>query len=86
MIIFYVLNLTIQAYATQVDGSYVGTIVEKEDNNIFGVGVSIEKFSHALVIRELFLFKKLSVVNCVDSIPKCWLPYQTNPWNFGITN
>ncbi len=43
MIIFYVLNLTIQAYATQVDGSYVGTIVEKEDNNIFGVGVSIEK-------------------------------------------
>jgi hypothetical protein len=28
----------------------------------------------------------LSVVNCVDSIPKCWLPYQTNPWNFGITN
>ncbi len=89
MIIFYVLNPTIQAYATQVDGPYVGTIVVgKENNNIFGVGVSIEEFSHALVVGELFRFKRLSVVlvTCVDSILKCWLPYQTNPWNFGITN
>jgi hypothetical protein len=89
MIIFYVLNPTIQAYVTRVDGSYVGiVVVKKENNNIFGVGVYIEEFSHALVVKELFLFKRLSVVlvTCVDSIPKCWLPYQTNPRNFGITD
>jgi hypothetical protein len=44
MIIFDVLNLIIQESTTQVDGSYVGVVVvEKEDNNIFGVGVFIEE-------------------------------------------
>jgi hypothetical protein len=43
MIIFDVLNLTIEESTTQVDGSYVGVVVEKEDNNIFGVGVFIEE-------------------------------------------
>jgi len=50
MIIFDVLNPTIQAFTTQVDGSYVGAIVvEKENNNIFGVGVCIAKSSYLLL-------------------------------------
>ncbi len=64
------MNPTIQAYETQVDGSYVGTIVvEKENNDIFGVSVFIEEFSHALVVGELFLFKRLSVI-LVWRVPK----------------
>jgi hypothetical protein len=41
---FYVLNPIIQASITQVDGSYVGVVVvDEEDNNIFGVSVSIQE-------------------------------------------
>ncbi len=63
MIVFYVLNPIVQTFATQVDGSYVEAIVvEKKDNNIFGVGAFIEKSSFALVVGELSLFKRLYVV------------------------
>jgi hypothetical protein len=73
IIIFYVLNPIIQAFTTQVDGSYVGAIVvEKEDNNIFGVVVSIEESSYFFVVKELSLFKRLFIVptTCVD--PLAW--------------
>lgn len=50
MIIFDVLNPIVQAFTTQVDGSFVG-VVEEKDNNIFGVGASTEEYSCALVVR-----------------------------------
>ncbi len=40
--------------------SYVGVV--EEDNSIFGVGASIEESSCALVVGELFLFRRLCVV------------------------
>jgi len=44
----------------------------KENNNIFGVDSSMEKSSHALVVGELSLFRKLFVTftTCVD--PLAW--------------
>jgi hypothetical protein len=86
MIIFYVLNLTIQAFTTQFDGSYVGAIVvEEEDNNIFGVNVSIEKFSYVFVVGELYLFKRLFIVPiaCVDPLA-CWCIHETQFPNVGF--
>jgi hypothetical protein len=79
MIIFYVLNPIVQRSATQVDGSYVEAIVvEEKDNNIFGVSVFIEESSCALVIRKLFLFKRLSVVlvACADPLAR-WHIHET---------
>ncbi len=71
MIIFYVLNPTIQAFTAQVDGSNVGAIiVEEEDNNIFGVNVSIEESSYVFVVGKLYLFKRLFIIPtaCVDPL------------------
>jgi hypothetical protein len=73
MIMFEVLNPIVQACAIKVVG-YVtrfGDFIEK-DNNIFGVDASMEKSSHALVVGELFLFKRLLVspVTCVN--PLAW--------------
>ncbi len=73
MIIFDVLNLIVQTFTTQVDGSYIEAIVvEEKDNNIFGVGAFIEKFSCALVVGKLPIFKRLYVVlvACID--PLAW--------------
>ncbi len=40
-----------------IDGLDGTTIkIEKEDTNIFGVGIFMEKSSCAVVIRKLFLF------------------------------
>jgi hypothetical protein len=66
MIIFYVLNPIVQESIAQVDGSYVGVVEEKD--NIFGVGASIEESSCALVVGELSLLRRFSVVltTCVD--------------------
>jgi hypothetical protein len=73
MIVFKVLNPTVQTCVVEVVGSIVGfgDYIEK-DNNIFGVGTSMEKSSHALVIGELSLFKRLFVSppTCVD--PLAW--------------
>jgi hypothetical protein len=63
MIIFDVLNPINQASTTQVDGSYVGVaVIEEKDNNIFCVGASIEESSYALLVGELFLLRRLSIV------------------------
>jgi hypothetical protein len=62
-------------YPSNVYGSndgHDGPIVEIEENdtNIFGVGASMEEFSHILIARELCLFQKLFIPlsKCVDSL------------------
>jgi hypothetical protein len=71
MIMFEVLNLTVQACAIKVVGfvAKFGDSIEK-NNNIFGVGASMEESSHALVVGELSLFKRLLVspITCVDPL------------------
>ncbi len=73
MIVFEVLNLIVQACVIKVAGFVVGfgDFIEK-DNNIFNVGASMEKTSCALVVLELYLFKRLfiSLATCVD--PLAW--------------
>jgi uncharacterized Tic20 family protein len=47
----------------------------EEDNNIFGVGASMEESSCALVVGELSLFMKLYVflATCVDPLAWWWI-------------
>jgi hypothetical protein len=76
MTMFEVLNPTIQACVVEVVGSIVGfdDFIEK-DNNIFGVGASMEESSCALVVGELSLFKRLFVspTTCVDPLAWWWI-------------
>ncbi len=70
MVCFEWLNfIAINASATIVIVDVVG---EKFDENMFGVGASIDESSCALVTRELFMFKRLLVLpfECVD--PLAW--------------
>jgi hypothetical protein len=71
MTMFDILNPTVQTCAIKIVGSIVrfGDFIEK-DNNIFGVGASMEESSCALVIGELSLFKRLFVflTTCVDPL------------------
>jgi len=55
MIMFEVLNATVQACALKVIGFVVrfGDFIEK-DNNIFGVGASMEESPHTFVVGELY--------------------------------
>jgi fructose-specific component phosphotransferase system IIB-like protein len=48
-----------------------GDSIEK-DNNIFGVDASMEESSRALIVGELFLFRKLSIspITCVDPLTR----------------
>jgi len=57
----------------------------KENNDIFGVGASIEKSLHASVIGELYLFKRLFVtlVACVDPLV-WWCNHETQVPNIGF--
>jgi hypothetical protein len=55
MVCFHQLNFIVQE--CNIDG--FSEELNEEDTNIFGVGTFIENFSHALVTRELSLFKKL---------------------------
>jgi hypothetical protein len=50
----------------------------EEDNNIFSVGASMGKSSHALVVWELSLFMTLSVspITCVNPLAQWWI-YET---------
>jgi len=73
MTIFKVLNPTIQACVVKVVRSiarFDNSI--KEDNNIFGVGTSMEESPCAFIVRELSLFRRLfvSLITCVD--PLAW--------------
>jgi hypothetical protein len=63
MTMFEVLNHIVQGCAIQVVGPIVGfnDSIEK-DNNIFGVGASMEESSRALV-GELSLFRRLYVLH-----------------------
>jgi hypothetical protein len=67
MIVFEVLNPIVQACAIEVVG--FGDSNE-EDNNIFGVGTSMEEPSRALVVGKLSLFRRLYVTptTCVDPL------------------
>jgi hypothetical protein len=68
-IVFEVLNPIVQTCAVEVVG--FGDFIEK-DNNIFGVGTSMEESSCAFVVWELSLFMRLSIstITCVD--PLAW--------------
>jgi len=55
MICFHWLNPIVQ----ECKGNGPSEELNKDDTNIFDVGASIEKFSHALIIGELSLFKRL---------------------------
>jgi hypothetical protein len=71
MILFEVLNLIVQAYPIEVVGSVAGfSDFIEEDNNIFGVGASMEESSCAFVVGELSLFKRIYVspTTCVDPL------------------
>jgi hypothetical protein len=47
---------------------------EKEKGNMFGVGASMEESSYALVVGELSLFKRLSILasTCADLLFWWW--------------
>jgi hypothetical protein len=71
MIVFEILNLIVQACVIKIVGfvARFGDSIE-ENNNIFGVGASMEKSSCALVVGELSLVERLSVspTTCVDPL------------------
>jgi hypothetical protein len=76
MIVFEVLNPIVQACAIEVVGFGVGFGDSNEkDNNIFGVGTSMEEASRALVVGELSLFRRLYVTptTCVDPFSWWWI-------------
>jgi hypothetical protein len=76
MTMFEVLNPTVQACAIEVIGSIIGSSDSiEEDNNIFGVGASMEESSHAFVVVELSLFRRLYVspTTCVDPLAWWWI-------------
>ncbi len=96
MTIFDVLNPIVQTCKSLVDESIVeSSDFIEENNNIFGVGACIEKFSCEFV-GQLYLFKRLFVIptTCVDplfgdtimKIAKCWLICQANSRNYRVTN
>jgi hypothetical protein len=60
------LNPSIQAH---VVASVDGFLVEEDETNMFGVGASMEKYSWALVIRELFLFQSLAILPLMCANP-----------------
>jgi hypothetical protein len=94
MTIYDVLNPIVQTCKSLVDESIVesSNFIE-ENNNIFSVGASIEKFSCAFV-GQLYSFKRLFITptTCVDpllsdtimKIVKCWLLCQPNPRNLRV--
>ncbi len=54
--------------------------IEEEDNNMFGVGASIQDSSRALVIVELSLFRRLSIPQFMCINPLAW--WQTHKGQF----
>jgi hypothetical protein len=68
------LNPISQACATIID---VPNSQFKEKGNMFNSGAPMEEFSHALVVRELYLFKRLSIFTfaCVDPM-FCWRSHE----------
>ncbi len=58
----YVLNHIVQAPTTLVGGSISSNDFTKNNNNIFGVGTTIEESLCAVFVRELYLFMKLFIV------------------------
>jgi len=47
---------------------------KKEEGNMFGVGTSMEESFCALVVGELYLFKRLSILasTCADPLSWWW--------------
>jgi hypothetical protein len=97
LIIFEWLNPTIQAHAIVIIDELV-IEGEGEKNNMFDIGASMEKNSHALVVGELSLFQGLFIPSsmCVNLLT-WWQNHegqflnvssfcQTNSWNSHISN
>jgi len=71
MSVFEILNHIIQTCVAIVVG--FNDFIE-EDCNIFGVGTSMEKFKCAIIIWELSLFKRLSIIiTCDDPLALWWI-------------
>jgi hypothetical protein len=60
MTVFKRLNLFIQPQVVASNDG-IGLPVEEDETNMFGVGASMEKYSWALIIGELFLFLRLAI-------------------------
>jgi hypothetical protein len=76
MIVFELLNPIVQACAIEVVGFVYGFgDFNEKDNNIFSMGAFMEESSHALVVGELSLFKRLYVtpITCVDPLAWWWI-------------
>jgi hypothetical protein len=76
VIAFEVINSIVQACVIEVVG-YVdgfGDSIE-ENNNIFGVGASMEESSCALIVGELSLFMRLYLTHatCVNTLVWWWI-------------
>jgi uncharacterized Tic20 family protein len=64
------LNPSIQVEAfVSIDGLL---IEEEKETNMFGVGASMKEFSQALVIGELFLFRRLVIPLLMCANPLIW--------------
>jgi hypothetical protein len=79
MTYFNVLNLIVQECTTTMNGS--SDVIEKR--NIFVFYTFIEKFSHASIVRELSLIRKLHVIliACVNPLV-CWHNHDNQIPNF----
>lgn len=66
MIIFDRLNPIVEVVATLRDEHVFQ--IEKQDNNMFNVGTSMEEYSQTFIIVEFFLFQRLFIPQsmCVD--------------------
>jgi len=68
MICFHQLNPIVQE--CNVDG--LSEEFNEEDNNLYGVGASIEEFSSILVIGDLSLFTRLPILQATSNDPLAW--------------
>jgi hypothetical protein len=61
--------------------------IEEEDNNMFGVGASIQDSSRALVIAKLSFFRRLSIPQfmCINPLAWWWI-HKGQFSNVGQTN
>ncbi len=79
MTMFEVVNPIVQAWAIEIVGSITRFSVSIEEaNNIFGVGASMKKSSHVLVVGELFFVQEVICNPCY----MCWsFNLVANSWN-----
>ncbi len=64
---FWTLNPTIETCTSIGHGDEL-----QNEGNMFGVGASFEESSWTLIIRKLFLFKRLSILPITYENPLVW--------------